>query len=195
MLTKINKISVIIFSLVLFFACSSSSKIKRPKIKREIPIEVLHERGIAPMHEKYKSNYFEVFSYFLYNKNDVFNEIQGDFFNVKYKEISNLNIMVAYFRKFGEKKQVLEVLLALTETSKLPLKDVPISVESSKHGSFISDEVSDDEINRTQQRRSFIKELNLENKYDVVNKIKDDVITVTVDGQIYLFLNPELELD
>lgn len=88
------------------------------------------------------------------------------------------------------------VLIALSGTSTLPINDIPISVESSKHGIFERGEFMEyNAIDKSQQRTLFVKKLELDNRFDILKKINDDVITVKVGGQIYEFLNPEIELE
>jgi hypothetical protein len=185
--------------LVVLTACSSSSKLiepeSKPEFKPEIPVEILNQRGIAYINSKYKRDYFEIMPYLFYNENNTFNGTQGDFYNVTYKNSSNLNIMVGYWEKYGDHKNVLVVFIALTDSSTLPLKGMPITVESSKHGKFINEKLRNTKLYRVQQRVLFVKELQLENRYDILDKMIDDVITVTIDGEIYHFLNPELELN
>lgn len=190
-----NRISIFIFFLVFLSACSSSSRLIKPQFKPEFSIELLNQKRIAAINPNYKKNYFRLMPYLFYNRNNTFNEIQGDFYNVDYRMVSNINIMTGYWSEYGKYKNALIVLIAMSGSSKLPLKGVPISVESSKHGIFQKGKLNDNEFNRVQERVLFVKELELENKYDVLNKVYDDVITVQIGGQIYEFLNPELELD
>lgn len=190
-----NRLLIFTISLLFLTACSSSSKIIKPEFKPEFSIDILSKKGIAAIYPDYKKNYFKVFPYLFYNEQNTFNEIQGDFYNVTYKINDNLNILTGYQRRYRKYKNVLIVLIALSDSSKLPLNKLPISVESSKHGSFTKSKLGYSAYNQKQQRVLFIKKLALKNKYDILNKIYDDVITVTIGGQVYTFLNPELELN
>ncbi len=134
--------------------------------------------------------------YLFFNKNGTFNEIQGDFYNVKFNINSDINVMSGYWREYGNYKHSLIVLIAMSSKSSIPLKGIPISVESSKNGFFEKAEpIGNSEANRIQQRVLFVKRLDLKNPYDVLNKIHDDVITVKVGAQVYEFLTPELSLN
>lgn len=134
--------------------------------------------------------------YLFYNENGTFNGIHGDFYNVKFGTSSDLNIKPGFWNKYGKYRNTLLVLIARSDTSALPLENLPITVHSSKHGKFEKGILMGNKaINASQQRVLFIKELELENRYDVLNKIEDDVITVNIEGQLYKFLNPEITLD
>ncbi|MFH6602037.1 hypothetical protein ACEZ3G_01000 [Maribacter algicola] len=182
--------------LPLLVSCSSSSQLLRPEIHSEILSSKLNAKGIAAINPNYKKSYFRILPYLFFNKSGTFNEIQGDFYNVKFNVNSNLNIMSGFWSDYGNYQNSLIVLIAMSETSTLPIKDIPISVESSKHGVFEKKKlIGNSQINKSQQRVLFVKKLELENRFDVLNKINDDVITVKIGGQVYTFLNPEIELD
>jgi len=185
-----------ILILLVSNGCSSGSKAVVPEVSPEVPISVLNKNGIATINENYKRNYFRILPYLFYNKADAFNEIQGDFYNVKYYKVSNINIMVGFWSEYEKYKNSLVVLITLTNTSSLPIKDVSISVSSSKNGYFKKGSLDGKtKIERIQQRVLFVNELELENKLSVLDKIDDDVITVTINGQDYVFLNPEMKLE
>ncbi|MFD2585340.1 hypothetical protein ACFSQJ_00250 [Croceitalea marina] len=198
-LENLTRILLSTSALLLFISCQSSSKLPRPIIKPEIPISRLNENAIATISPNYKDSYFRLLPYLFFNANGTFNEIQGDFYNVKFNTSSNINIMPGFWRDYGDYKNSIIVLIALSETSSIPIKDIYISVESSKNGVFIREKINEghklDYISRSQQRVLFFKELSLENQYDVLNKINDDVLTVKVGEQVYKFLTPELELN
>jgi hypothetical protein len=180
--------------LTIIYACASGSKIPRPVVEPEISEDILKRNNLVTYQPAYKRHYFKILPYLYKNSNKTFNEIQGDFYNIDYQIVSNLNISPGYFRESGELKNILSVMIALSNTSTLPLNGVPISVESSKHGIFRKKELEDGEFNRKQQRVLFVKELELTHRYDVLNKVKGDTITVTIGGQIFEFLSPEIEL-
>lgn len=185
-----------IFLITFFLSCSSSSKLAKFKIKPEIPIAKLNEKGIAVINPNYKRNYYRILPYLFYNSNEVFNEVKGDFYNVKYNLSSNLNIMSGFWSEYGEYKNSLIVLIGMSNSSTIPLKGIPITVKSSKHGVFEKKTKlwGNNITNQIQQRVLFVKKLELNKKYDVINKVFDDVITVKIGEQIYEFLNPEMEL-
>lgn len=182
--------------LLIVISCSSTSQLPRPEIQSEIPASKLNSNGIAAINPNYKNSYFRLLPYLFFNESSTFNEIQGDFYNVKFKANSNLNIMPGFRSEYGNYKNSLIVLIAMSETSTLPIKDIPISVESSKNGAFKQEKlIGNNQINKSQQRVLFVKKLELENRFDVLNKINDDVITVKIGEQTYTFLNPEIKLD
>ena len=167
-----------------------------PEIQPEILSSKLNANGITAINPNYKQSYFRLLPYLFFNENETFNEIQGDFYNVKFNVYSNLNIMAGFWRDYGTYQNSLIVLIAMSGTSTLPIKDIPISIESSKHGVFEQGKlIGNNQINKSQQRVLFVKKLELENRFDVLNKINDDIITVKIGGQVYKFLNPEIKLD
>ena len=172
-----------------------SSPSKSRKFAREIPRRKLNQRGIAVINKNYKSNYPSILPYLLYNEDGIFNRIQGDFYNVKNNQTSNLNIMVGYFKKYTDYKNSLIVLIAKSSSSEGSLQPVSIVVKSTRYGIMKLGELRKSKINLEQERRVYFKEINLENDFDILDKIKDDVITLTIGNQTYTFLNPEITLD
>jgi len=182
-----------VISLITFFlSCSSSSKLPKPEIKLEIPITKLNEKGIVAINPNYKRNYYRILPYLFFNSSEAFNEIKGDFYNVKYKLSSNLNIMPGFFSQYGEYKNSLIVLIGMSNSSTIPLKGIPITVKSSKYGVFEKKAKlwGNNETNQIQQRVLFVKKLELNKKYDVINKVFGDVITVKIGEQIYVIFKP-----
>lgn len=191
-----KRILYLIFILLVLVSCSSTSKLPRPEIQPEILSSKLNSNGIAAINPNYKKSYFRLLPYLFSNKSGTFNEIQGDFYNVKFNVNSNLNIMPGFWSEYGSFQNSLIVLVAMSGSSTLSIKDIPISVESSKHGVFEQGKlIGNNQINKSQQRVLFVKKLELENRFDVLNKINDDEITVNIGGQVYTFLNPEIKLD
>lgn len=184
--------------LTLFSNCSGSSKISmsknKVKVKPEISIKILNKNGIVAYNPNYKKNYPIILPYFLYNENNVFNDIRGDFINVKNNQIANLNLMVGYWKNYGYYKNTFIVLAAMSENSKGSLNEIPISVKSSKFGVFLKGKPKNNPFSKIQQRILFTKEIEINNDFEIIDKIYDDVITVTIGDQNYKFLNPELEL-
>lgn len=185
--------------IYLFFLSTLSygqvKEASKPTVSLEIPIETLHKKGIVPIITNYKVSYFKVMPYLFYNEQDTFNELQGDFYNVDHSAMKDINIMVGYWKKYGDEQHSLIVLLSLSKSSVPALKDTPIKVESSKHGIFENRLLEQSGFNKSQQRQLFVKKLNLENDQDAINKVFDDVSTITVGNQKYTFLNPELKLN
>jgi len=195
-LEHLKRVLNLIFIPLLVVSCSSTSKLPRPEIQSEILSSKLNANGIAAINPNYKQSYFRLLPYLFFNESETFNEIQGDFYNLKFNANSNLNIMPGFWSDYGNYQNSLIVLIAMSGTSTLPIKDIPISVESSKHGAFKQEKlIGNNQTNKSQQRVLFVKKLELENRFDVLNKINDDVITVKIGGQVYKFLNPEIKLD
>lgn len=193
-----KRLLTILISLFLG-SYAGTAQVPKKKIMKAIPIAQLQEKGIVPMRPNYKRGYFHTMGYLLFNGDNVFNEVQGDFFNVKYNDYgieSNLNVMPAFFRSYGAHSNSLIVLIAMSSSSVLPLKSAEISVESSKHGAFEPAEIrGDTEINIKQQRILFKKPLKLKRNRDILYLLEDDVITVRINESVYHFLTPELTLD
>ncbi len=186
----------IIFMVSLLLRCSSASKIAKPSYDREIPVNILGERGIVPINSHYKGMYPYLLSYLFYNENNTYNKIAGDFFNLKHSRIGQLNIMPGYWKDFGDIKKCLIVLIAMTDSSTASLKNVPTTVKSSKYGFLVKRKFDNpDEINISQQRQLFIKNLDVDNDWDILEKVEDDVITVTIGEQSYTFINPEFAIE
>ena len=114
--------------------------------------------------------------------------------NVKNNQIANLNLMVGYWKNYGYYKNTFIVLAAMSENSKGSLNEIPISVKSSKFGVFLKGKPKNNPFSKIQQRILFTKEIEINNDFEIIDKIYDDVITVTIGDQNYKFLNPELEL-
>tara|TARA_R110001592_G_scaffold156791_3_gene387464 strand:+ start:5435 stop:5884 length:450 start_codon:yes stop_codon:yes gene_type:complete len=126
--------------LVLYLSCSSSSKLNksatRPEISPEIPITKLSEKGIAAINPNYKNNYYSLMPYLFWNGDGNFNTIQGDFYNVKYGNNSDINIMTGFWGDYGVYKNALVILIALSNSSSEPINNISIAVQSSKNGEF-----------------------------------------------------------
>ncbi|NHF60168.1 hypothetical protein FK220_012495 [Flavobacteriaceae bacterium TP-CH-4] len=191
-----RRVPYLLFMLLLAASCSSTSKLPRPEIQPEFLSSNLNANGIVAISPDYKQSYFRRLPYLFVNESETFNEIQGDFYNVKFNVDSNLNIMPGFWSDYGTYQNSLIVLIVMSGTSTLPIKDIPISVVSSKHGVFEREKlIGNNQINEAQQRVLFVKKLALTNRFDVLNKINDDVLIVKIDGQLYKFLNPEIKLD
>jgi hypothetical protein len=183
--------------LVLISGCSGVNQIPPPEISPEISQTKLNQHKIVS-YGQYKGNYFKVLPYLYNNSNNTFNEIQGDYYNIDLHIHSSVLIMPGYFREYGKSKElknVLVVQIMMGYPSKFSLNSLPISVSSSKHGYFKRNELYDLKINHIQQQALYVKELEIANEYDVLEKVRNDTITVTIGGQVFEFLNPEIELD
>ncbi|SDB23429.1 hypothetical protein SAMN03097699_0223 [Flavobacteriaceae bacterium MAR_2010_188] len=181
---------------ILLIGCGSSSNLNKPDYKKEIPINVLGERGIIPINSHYKGMYPYLLSYVFYNDNNSFNKIQGDFYNLKHSKSGQVNIMPGYWKEYGDIKKSFIVVIAMTDSSTASLKNLPTSVKSSKYGFLVQREFNKpNEFDIRQQRQLFIKNLDVENDWDILEKVEDDVITVTIGEQSYTFINPEFAIE
>jgi hypothetical protein len=184
--------------LVLISGCSGVNQIPPPEISPEISQTKLNQHKIVSFNPNYKGSYFRLLPYLYNNSNNTFNQIQGDYYNIDLHIHSSVNIMPGYFREYGkyrELKNVLVVQIMMGYPSKFSLNSLPISVSSSKHGYFKRNELYDLQINHIQQEALYVKKLEIANEYDVLEKVRNDTITVTIGGQVFEFLNPEIELD
>lgn len=164
-------------------------------VRPEIPLEILNENGLVVFQKDYKSRYPKFLPYFFLNQNNVFNGVRGDFVNVSHPTLKNINITVNYYESYGKYKNALTLLIALSETSKKHLSKTPILVKSENSGLFRKVNLKHDRINRVQQRTLFVLELSLNNPLEIIEKVKDDFVTLTVGSEKYIFLNPEITID
>lgn len=161
-----------------------------------IPIDTLLARGIIPYNIDYKGNYPRIMPYLYYNTGGTFNEIQGDCINVDYGENSDMNLMVGFFNKYGEYKNVLVVLVAKSANSKHSMSDIPVFAESSQFGKFEKGNFwGKSKYNKLQERVIFVKQLNPKHPTQIYPLLADDVIRVHIGGQVYTFISPEVVLN
>lgn len=173
--------------------CQFTSELTKVKVTPELDASILSQKSLIPLNPKYKRTYFRILPYLFVDKSGLFNSIQGDFYNLKFNLNSNLNFMVGYWQNYGKYRNVLIVLIGMSSTSTLPLKDIPIVVESSKHGLFKQGELSGNyQINKAQQRVLFVLSLESGSNRELLQTIQQDTIRVTVGGQVYKFVNPEI---
>lgn len=173
--------------------CQITSGGTKLKVTPELNATDLSQKSLIPLNPKYKRTYFRILPYLFVDKSELFNSIQGDFYNLKFNLNSDLNFMVGYWQNYGRYQSVLLVLLGMSGTSTLPLKDIPIVVESSKHGLFKQGKLSGNyQINKAQQRVLFVLPLEIGSNQELLQSIKHDTIMVSVGGQVYKFINPEI---
>lgn len=181
------------FTIIWFTKVSSQDK---PNYLPEIPLEELYNRGIVPYNSSYKSNYYRIMPYLYYNSGNNFREIKGDFISLKHPIHEEVNLMVGFFSRYGNYRNVLQALIWVKSTNKEGLKNIEIEVQSSKHGQ-LQFTPRKQNPNRPKFSEDFLytRQIKLNRPSDILEKIKDDVITITIDGQKYELLNPEIQLN
>lgn len=173
--------------------CQITSGDTKVKVTSELNASILSQKSLIPLNPKYKRTYFRILPYLFVDKSGLFNSIQGDFFNLKFNLNSDLNFMVGYWQNYGRYHNALIALIGESNTSTLPLKGVPVRVTSSKHGMFQQGELSGNhQINKAQQRVLFVLPLENGNNRELLQTIQNDTIRITVGGQGYKFISPEI---
>lgn len=157
----------------------------------EIPIDTLHARGIAPINATYKRQYFRLMPYMFLNRFNEYRGIKGDFFSITYAGQFELYMAVEYWGQYGEHRNAINFLVARPLGSQVPLKDATITVSSIKHGVFQEVDPLKGPYTRDQQRRMFVAKLSFETEAELLALIRGDVVQIHINGQEYLFLNPE----
>ncbi|THD65860.1 hypothetical protein E7Z59_14870 [Robertkochia marina] len=179
--------------LLCLLSCSGSRNSRSPEIKEEIPLSVLNAKGIAAYSENYKQSYFHILPYLFFNEKDQFIKTQGDYYHLKYPSNQQINIMPGYFREYRNYRRVLIVLISNDHpVSNIPLRDLPITVTSGKFGDLSRGKLwGSKKINEQSQSILFYKELDIKDNAALLEQISEDVITVKIENETYLFLNPE----
>ncbi|MCK8482316.1 hypothetical protein [Psychroserpens algicola] len=154
----------------------------------------MNKKGITPIREDYKRNYPLGLPYLVFDENKSFNGIRGDFYNMKHYKLSDINIMPGYWKNSGDIENVLVVLIAMSNTTTSSLNKLKVTVESSNFGTFFKGELPMTELNKRQQRIKFLNKIELQKDSDIIKKVVGDTITVNIGGQLYKFLNPEIEV-
>jgi hypothetical protein len=190
---KVTLILIFISSL----SCSSSKSFinSKEKVKPEIRIKVLNKNGMTPIREDYKNRYPIRLPYLVFDENKSFNGIRGDFYNMKHYKLTDVNIIAGYWKKSGDYKNVLVVLIAMSNASTSSLNELQVIVESSNFGVFMKGELPNTELNKRQQRMVFLNKIELQNDSEIIEKVVDDIITVNIGGQLFKFVNPEIEVN
>ncbi|NNJ89006.1 MAG: hypothetical protein HKP53_06360 [Eudoraea sp.] len=132
-------------------------------------------------------------TYSYNNIRNDFNKMWGDFMNVKYQAISNLNVACVYYRSFGNLKNVITIEVRKSPTSKWKTDTYKIKAVSSKYGEFNKIEEIQVENRKYSYPHLYIKELQFDEKWDVLNLIKNDTVTLFVENQNYEFISPVRE--
>lgn len=181
--------------VICLLSCSGSRNSRPPEIKKEIPLSVLNAKGIATYSENYKRNYFHILPYLFFNEKGQFIKIQGDNYHLKYPSNRQINIMPGYFRKYRNYRRVLIVAISnAPPVANIPLSDLPVTVTSSKFGDLSRGKPwGRKKSNEQWQNMLFFKELDIKDDAALLEQISEDVITVQIEDETYLFLNPEYQ--
>ena len=187
--------SILLLSLFsILFSCKTN-KIQdndvKLSIKPEIPIEKLvYTYGLIPINNNYKSSYTRgIITYFFDNKDNYFNDILGDFMNLRYIT-TNFNVMCDYQSDYFNYKHSLIFLIRRDLDTTFPFKGKTISVVSTKHGILLEQhDFKNKRINITE--RLFVKKLPIDKWHQAFEYIKNDTIILTVDNKTYRFISPE----
>ena len=119
--------------------------------------------------------------YSFINSNKDFIKIFGDFYNLKYKK-SDYNIMVRYFPEtIYHGKNVVEVWIRTSETSKESIKKQKIKVHSNKLGKFYQSKKA--QGSKKFPHVLFYKKMRLKQ----LNKLLNDTIIISINSKKYSF--------
>ena len=114
--------------------------------------------------------------------------------NLDYQH-SDLNFQVAYFEEYGKYQRSLTVLVTLSTTSTLSIENAEIKAHSSTFGDFEREKPRGSAMyDKRIERILLVKPLVFKNRKEIYKLLADDVITVTVGGQEYIFISPEVVL-
>jgi len=189
--------ALVILSFCALLSCSSQKiNNNNSKYAPEISSEILQEQQIVPINDHYKSNYYKLLPYLYYNGRSDFKRIKGDYYSMSHHIHKEVNIMAGFWDDYGGHKNVLVASVWVEGFNEEALDTLQIQVHSSKHG-FLKITPK----KRNPNRHTFFKELcftkviELEERADILNKINDDVIIVSVNGYKYELLTPEIRLD
>jgi hypothetical protein len=182
----VKRITILIIILFSISNCSTTKK------RLELSKEELKNLNYISLHKKYKFMYPKLFPYLYNNSKNNFSYLIGDFYNVKLSNGDNLNLLCNLHNKKKNNNSI-KCMIRKTSTSKIDLFKSNISIKSSKNGEFTKKTLLNK--NRsfiTHPAIEFIKELNVEKPKDIINKIRNDTIIITINNQIFEFISPEM---
>lgn len=187
---------LLILVFVALISCGSKRNTNIPKHSPEIPTEALRKKGIVPINDHYKSNYYRLLPYLYYNGRSDFKRIKGDYYSMLHPIHKEVNITAGFWQEYGKLSNVLITSVWVEGYSQEALDSLQIQVYSSKHGFLKLSPMKRNPNRHTLfEELFFTKNIELDERSDILDKIHDDVITVSVSGYKYELLNPELELD
>lgn len=185
--------SLIVIILLVVFSCGSTESLSKPKITKELSLKELKQRNLVPTSYPYKKNYTRIMSYLFNNNRNNFIEIKGDFKNVKYGNDSAYNIMVGYWEKYGQYTTSLIVMVRTSDNSKESIKNKMVKVSSSRFGDLLEVPTKTTQSYQDYPPVLFIRKIDIPSKDNIIDMLKEDKITITIDDESYEFLNPEIQ--
>lgn len=185
---KIQSATLILF-MFLFGACKTTKQVKKAHPNEYVicPVPQYYVRFGKP---RCKSRNLDMITYSYDNSQMNFIKMLGDYMNVKYQLISDLNLACTYYASYGNLKNVITVEVRLSHSSKWKTDTYDIKAVSSKNGELIKVNDLQHENRGNNFPHFYAKELDLVNKRDVLEKIKNDTITLFVENQKYVFISP-----
>lgn len=189
-----NLFKRILLLTILFFTIISCSTLKKKyNISSELSKKELQELGYVSLFKKYKYNYPVLIPYLYNNSNDNFIEFQGDFYNIRLANNDDLNILCNYDEK-SEENNIIRCMIRKSSTSKIDFKNHTISMKSSRNGVIELKKVLNQSGSYvTHPALLFYKKIAIEKPMDIVKKIKNDTITITINNQVFEFISPEFD--
>jgi hypothetical protein len=193
------KILLIIFQkgflllfLTLFYACAIKNKTEISKKLYSIPTNLTSKEDIIDKSSNFIRHPNSGIHYLYNNKSDNFIKIKGDYFSTSHPKFKEINIIVGFQKKYRDFKNVLYTQIWVKSKEKVDLKKLIIQVKSSKFG-----EIKSTPIERNSHRDPnlntelmFKTEILLDNGKQVLEKIYNDNLTITINGYLYEFKSP-----
>lgn len=128
----------------------------------------------------YSSDNLDFIPYSYHNVQQNFIGYDGDYMKIRLNDTINLRMVCAYNN----------TILSLSVSSDdLSLKDLEINVNSSKNGELKRQEQTERQLKYNSV--SFSKGFLLKAKSDIISKVKNDTITVSIDTNKFEFISPK----
>ncbi|NNC49564.1 MAG: hypothetical protein HKO01_03415 [Flaviramulus sp.] len=154
--------------------------------------DTIYSSNLVAINNKSKRRYFELVPFHFNNNGQNYNGNKGDFFNIKVKRFNTLNMSCSFWAEHGDKKNVLRVLIRLAGDSDRKLTESTISAYSSKVGQLVPIKTN---FPDTGPYAAFclVKKLDIDKPEEMVNILKNDVVTVQIDDQLFEFVAPDFD--
>lgn len=174
--------------MFFLFSCNVQKNINVQNHLPQISTKKLLQNNIIPPNSHYKSRYYSMLPYLFYNG-------KGDYFSLKHPIYEEVNIMIGYWEELGEYRNILLAVVWVKSKTQYDLTNLDINVVSSKHGLMIPKYRHRDRDSNFNNEIAYTVKIPLEYERQIIDKVNDDVVTITVNGYKYEMLNPELKLD
>lgn len=184
---------LLVFLTIVLTSCGTQQTTLFRSIAPALSEAQLTAQGLQPIRPDYKSKYPKLLPYLLDNTQAVFNEVQGGFYNLKHPQLSDINIMIGYWKNYGGQKNVIVVLLAMTTTSKGSLNNQEIKIQCASTPHLRGVHNMPNSYNGVQERRTFLLDVDVPKGTSILNKLKNDTVQVTIGDQSYTFRSPEMD--